>query len=130
MRGAHMVTILGTDDTITTCECCGKTNLKHTVAVEISGVIHHYGSVCATKHTGVKNINKAIIDTRAALLKELDTRLMQSPEGIAYNNKVKEGHANKVPAGRQFRAYVWNEYQAFNEKYNQLKKEIFYFDYK
>lgn len=44
---------LGTDDSITTCDCCGKVNLKFTVAIELNdGEIVHYGQVCATRNTG------------------------------------------------------------------------------
>lgn len=47
-----MFTILGTDDSINTCDCCGRSNLKHTVIVQTEdGEILHYGSVCATRHT-------------------------------------------------------------------------------
>lgn len=44
---------LGTDDSVTTCDCCGKTNLKFTVVIEqADGEIMHYGQVCATRNTG------------------------------------------------------------------------------
>lgn len=43
--------VLGITDAITDCSCCGKANLKYTVAIEIveTGEIVFYGSVCATK---------------------------------------------------------------------------------
>ena len=48
-----MATALGTDDSVTTCDCCGKSNLKFTVAIELdSGDIVHYGQVCARRNTG------------------------------------------------------------------------------
>jgi hypothetical protein len=44
---------LGTDDSVNTCDCCGKTGLKFTFAVELdSGEVVHYGSTCVTRHTG------------------------------------------------------------------------------
>ena len=44
---------LGTDDSITTCDCCGKSNLKFTVTIELDdGEIVHYGQVCARRNTG------------------------------------------------------------------------------
>lgn len=46
---------LGTDDSINTCDCCGKSGLKFTVTIELdSGEIAHYGSTCATRNTGKK----------------------------------------------------------------------------
>lgn len=38
-----------TDDSVTTCDCCGRTGLKFTVLMSNGA---HYGSVCATKHAG------------------------------------------------------------------------------
>ncbi|PTT80842.1 hypothetical protein DBR42_18865 [Pelomonas sp. HMWF004] len=44
---------LGTDDAVTTCDCCGRSNLKFTVVIELpSGEVVHYGQVCATRNTG------------------------------------------------------------------------------
>jgi hypothetical protein len=49
---ANQYRVLGFDDAITTCDCCGKANLKGTFAVErADGEILHYGSVCVTRHT-------------------------------------------------------------------------------
>ncbi len=44
---------LGTDDSITTCDCCGRSGLKFTVTMELdNGSIAHYGQVCASRNTG------------------------------------------------------------------------------
>lgn len=44
---------LGTDDSVNTCDCCGKTGLKFTVVIELDGGdIAHYGQVCARRNTG------------------------------------------------------------------------------
>lgn len=41
------------DDTITTCDCCGRTELKATVAMQLSdGGILHYGRTCAARNSG------------------------------------------------------------------------------
>lgn len=48
-----MARALGTDDGITTCDCCGKSGLKFTVAIEMDdGEVVHYGQVCARRNTG------------------------------------------------------------------------------
>ena len=48
-----MMRALGTDDSVTACDCCGKVNLKFTVIVELdTGDIAHYGQVCARRNTG------------------------------------------------------------------------------
>ncbi len=48
-----MAKTLGIDDAVNTCDCCGKTNLKSTVIMQLDdGEIVHYGSVCAGRNTG------------------------------------------------------------------------------
>lgn len=48
-----MARALGTDDSVTNCDCCGKSGLKFTVIMELDdGEIAHYGQVCAGRNTG------------------------------------------------------------------------------
>ena len=44
--------ILGLTDAVNTCDCCGRKNLKRTVAIEAeSGDLMHFGTTCASnKH--------------------------------------------------------------------------------
>jgi hypothetical protein len=44
--------ILGVDDSITSCDCCGKSNLKKTVALDAEGEIVYYGVNCAARALG------------------------------------------------------------------------------
>lgn len=44
-----MTKFLGITDEITGCDCCGKTNLKRTVVLDIDGEVVHYGCDCASK---------------------------------------------------------------------------------
>lgn len=48
-----MATLIGYTDSIQTCECCGKTNLKGTFCLEINGIELYYGSTCALKSHGI-----------------------------------------------------------------------------
>ena len=45
------VKLLGINDDVTTCECCGKSGLKKTVVIELGdcGSVVHYGTQCASK---------------------------------------------------------------------------------
>ena len=46
---------LGTTDEVTTCECCGKTGLKSTVAIEADGgAPMYFGITCAARALGRK----------------------------------------------------------------------------
>ena len=40
-------------DSVTECDCCGKTDLKGTFCVELDGEELYFGSVCAMKNHGV-----------------------------------------------------------------------------
>lgn len=47
-----MIALYITDE-ITTCDCCGKSNLKATVAMQLDcGGILHYGRTCAARNSG------------------------------------------------------------------------------
>ena len=49
-------TLLGIVDDVTTCDCCGKKNLKRTVALDKDGDVFHYGTTCAAHAlTGRRN---------------------------------------------------------------------------
>lgn len=45
-----MKKVIGFTDSVTTCECCGKKDLKGTFCLEIDGVELYYGSTCAVKY--------------------------------------------------------------------------------
>lgn len=44
-----LVKILGINDDVTTCECCGRAGLKKTVVLDMNGSQVHYGMQCAAK---------------------------------------------------------------------------------
>lgn len=46
---ANTYKILGITDDQTTCDCCGKTNLKRVVALEIEGQVVKFGTTCAAR---------------------------------------------------------------------------------
>lgn len=46
--------ILGINDDVTTCECCGKSNLKCTVVLTDGEGERYYGRDCAAKATAPK----------------------------------------------------------------------------
>jgi len=44
---------LGTTDEVTTCDCCGRANLKKTIALMVNDFPVYYGSECAAKALGM-----------------------------------------------------------------------------
>jgi hypothetical protein len=119
-----MFKILGVDDSVNSCECCGKSNLKSTVIVEINGSVFHYGSVCATRHTGMndKELKHAIKDEIAARKESMERHFRLTSEFIAAY--VKEREATKLGlVGLAFRNYCRAEQDLSIQKYIELKKE-------
>jgi hypothetical protein len=46
-------TALCLDDSVTTCDCCGRTDLKATVLMQSDlGELVHFGQVCAARNSG------------------------------------------------------------------------------
>lgn len=62
-----MKTIIGYTDSVTECECCGKTNLKGTFCIDMDGVELYFGRVCAfKKHYTEADSNKIVSDVKWA----------------------------------------------------------------
>lgn len=86
-----MARALGTTESITTCDCCGKSNLKLTVAVELDdGELVHYGTTCAKRNTGKtqKQINSEIVSEKARKLNAANAELISSAEYQAFRQKI------------------------------------------
>jgi len=88
------IKVLGITDDVTECYCCGKLNLKQTVAFEIDGNETFYGTTCATKF-----YKKEFKDIKAEIKTNLDKRTREarivyrtSPEYAAYNQAIKEAN--------------------------------------
>lgn len=73
---AKLIKCLGTDDSVNTCDCCGRNKLKETVAFETEeGGTVWMGVVCAARARGImaadirceaRNANQAKADAKAA----------------------------------------------------------------
>ena len=55
------VNILGINDEVTVCECCGKSDLKCTVVLDFDGEIAHYGRNCAAKALSANGRKSTIV---------------------------------------------------------------------
>lgn len=66
--------ILGINDDVTTCECCGKSGLKKTVVIQTSefGIVH-YGSQCAAKKLAPKGVEASSL-LATAMAKQYATK--------------------------------------------------------
>lgn len=84
---------LGTDDSVTACDCCGKSNLKFTVTIELDdGEIVHYGQVCARRNTGKdqRTITSEIKAAEQARIATARAEFVASPEYAAERARFEE----------------------------------------
>lgn len=95
-------------DDVDTCDCCGKSGLKLTIAMERDdGEVLYFGSVCATRHAGrdSKTINREAADAltgkKAAARKEFES----SAEYLAEQTRLAKANRDKVTPGKPFREF-------------------------
>ena len=92
-------------DDVNTCDCCGKSNLKSTVAMERDdGEVLHFGSTCATRHSGraAKTIKAEAVSIAAARQAAADSEFRTTTEYLALNEKLAEAHRQRIRPGRAF----------------------------
>ena len=83
-------------DEIDTCDCCGRTDLKATVAMQLSeGGILYYGRTCAARNSGKdqRQIKKEIADNRQAQIDAAHDELQETPAMKAWYDKRIELYA-------------------------------------
>lgn len=80
------------DDSVHTCDCCGKSGLKSTVVMmDDDGEIAHYGSVCATRNSGrdAKTLKKEIREHEALQLFRARAEWASHPANLALESKLR-----------------------------------------
>ena len=83
-------------DEIDTCDCCGRTDLKATVAMQLNnGGILYYGRTCAARNSGKdqRQIRQEITDNRQALIDAAHSELQETPAMQAWYTKRIELYA-------------------------------------
>jgi hypothetical protein len=111
---ATAVKIFGWTDEVTTCDCCGKSDLSGTFGVELEGgEILNYGSVCVVRNLGFasrKDFNKAMKRDQDARIKAARVRFQHTSEYVAEQVAFARAHddvkAGKLAIGPAFRNRV------------------------
>lgn len=121
--------IHGIDDSVHTCDCCGRSNLKNTVIVEDeAGEKFNYGSVCATRHTKytTKEIKEKLHAAECARQAAYEARWLVAqakynvtPEAVRLNQVMNEAYARNL-IGVVFRDYT----AVAREQAQAVRKEI------
>jgi hypothetical protein len=111
--------LLGIVDEVTTCDCCGKTRLARTVAMEREdGEVVHYGTTCAARAlTGSRNAKTGeLIWGRALMIqrcKHILTKVLDA---------IKSGDCPKKAAGSRFLV----SFGYYSDTGNKMPLRIYY----
>lgn len=103
---------IGIDDSVNSCDCCGKSNLKSTVTMmSDTGEIVHYGSVCATRNSGKDNktIKKEISDDLASRKIQAIFEYIKSQTFLDKERKINHAHELNL-VGVEFKKYCLDEF--------------------
>lgn len=114
--------LLGITDSMNTCDCCGKTDLKCTVAFRQSGGnIVYYGRICAQQWYGKsqKDINKEIKSIKEQAGYEADATLRNDACYLEYETTLNRLNTEKVEFGVRMATL-----RPFSEKLSARRKEI------
>lgn len=83
-------------DEVTTCDCCGRADLKRTVLMRLDcGGLVNYGTTCAARNSGKdqRQIKKEIADNRQAQIDAAYDELRETPAMKAWYDKRIELYA-------------------------------------
>jgi hypothetical protein len=110
--------ILGYTDEVTTCDCCGKVDLKGTYAIDFEGAVSYYGSICAFKI-------HAVTDDEQKEAKKIFTKRLKASKKLAsmeaeYQSLKSEHRLNKM---YRFIESKGLDIMAFIKKYGKVVEE-------
>ena len=88
-----MINVLGSSDEVTTCERCGKSNLKLTVILDIDGDVVHYGADCAAQTIFSKKSFKDVVTKQAALINVIKKAFAKGIDATTIAKNVCTGYA-------------------------------------
>jgi len=100
---------LGLTDEVTACDCCGRTNLKSTVAISLDGESDpvYYGSQCAERALAGKGMivkATALVNT-AKEITRLKTDMVRAKAELArFTDMQAQGHTRYVIGGKEIGA--------------------------
>jgi hypothetical protein len=120
------LTALGWTEEVTACDCCGKSELSGTMALECqeAGEVVYYGSVCAKRNTGRKTLQSEATARLQRLQREFDARRAHLPEVQAFNTRAAEGHRVGIEPGKAFKAFIGAAGEAMRAAENNLRTEL------
>lgn len=79
--------VIGISDEVTTCECCGRTNLKRTVVISDGDGEVYYGTECAAR---AMNLSKAKVESELSMLRRAAIYTAERERNIQHNREMEE----------------------------------------
>ncbi|MGC0155724.1 hypothetical protein ACPRNU_24960 [Chromobacterium vaccinii] len=113
-----MFTILGYEEAVNSCDCCGKSELKGTFAVQReNGDILYFGSVCVTRHTGkpAKQVRAEACAAVEERIRMATAEYVDCPERVAVEAKREQTRLQGISVGVAFRNATKAESDADNQ---------------
>lgn len=121
-----MFKFLGTTDEVTTCDCCGKSKLKMTVAFDHDGEVVYYGSTCASRNTSrpLKEWQNEADKATAARMALAVAEYRTTAEYRAKQARFALRTAMKIPPGRQSADFVREVCLAADDKVAEIAERF------
>jgi hypothetical protein len=129
-----MFKVVGIVDEVTTCECCGKSDLKKTVALmDEEGNVQYFGTICAGKKLGykkevAKKVEKDLLSYVASVRNDINKFILDSMEyGCIYrwNLQLKQNpNVDTLKALRKIEEFKAALNNKVNEVYGELIKKL------
>jgi hypothetical protein len=99
-------TALRLDDSVTTCDCCGRTDLKATVLMQSDeGALVNFGQVCAGR-----NSNKDRRQLKKEMAKAYDVRVGSASNALRFSDEARTLRAYRLAA--PWETIGWAAYEA------------------
>lgn len=103
-----MKQIKGITDEVSTCDCCGRTDLKKTIILSEDGCVSFFGSECAARALGRRrkvNVEKAAVKAQGEVDQREATRKFYA-DFLADDKKLKDAFDHAIGFTGSFRQFV------------------------
>jgi len=121
--------VKGISDEVTTCECCGRTNLRRTVAISLDGESDpvYFGRDCAARALrgfGYKVAGKDI-ESGALEVERLQRELSQVAGALVrVEDMMEAGHTRYVIGGRPIGANLDDLQSEYLQRVDYLRRKL------
>jgi len=132
MTSTKAYKMIGITDEVTSCDCCGRTDLKRTIVLERAedGVIVYFGSQCGARAIGwtTKDFERAAKDAQIDRKKAIDAAVRNHPASILRSQWLTDHYNNggtwQNAPFTEWRALDSEAIEAVRMQFNASLKEL------